>query len=202
MSINKKYDAIYIDMDSVLVENLPAMLELFGVEEYLGNPAWVYVRTWDGMAPLISRILGYKVSEQDFWNKIDEAGEDLWANFPWTWWGKDLYELCQKHTDAVVLMSAPTSHPSSASGKLKWINSQMPHEWRRRYSLSPCKHHMAHPGALLIDDGVHNIEKFQQHGGDTFLWKMPWNCNENAGRWIDGTIIDEMMEKLREKLRV
>jgi 5'(3')-deoxyribonucleotidase len=166
-------------MDGTIVDFVGAALKLWDIDEINGDPAWHHVKTWDYIPKIISEIRGSECTEKEFWDTLDKAGSQFWANLEWLPWGKDLFGLCREHCpDSVVLMTTPSLSPSSASGKIEWINNNMPENMHRRYALSPCKHHMAHPGAFLIDDGPHNYENFTMHDGNAYLWPMPWNNPE------------------------
>lgn len=168
--MSNKLKCIYLDIDGVLANFHGAALALFGVDPKYGNE----ITDWDSMPKVIRKYSDPTITNQDFWNRIDNEGEKFWANLDWMPWGKELLYICL-NTAPTVLMSAPTNHPSSASGKLYWIQNRMPSYWHKRYCLSPCKHHMAHPGALLIDDGEHNIKAFREHGGWACLIPNTWN---------------------------
>ena len=74
-------------------------------------------------------------------------------------------------------MTSPSIVPKSASGKMEWILSNLPTS--DRFAITPCKHHMSHPGALLIDDSVEGCAKFREHGGDAYLFPQPWSDKKN-----------------------
>jgi len=176
--------AIYLDMDGVLVDFVGGCLDLFGVAgtELDGKPIYDCVNGWDMMPKVISRALGKEVSDAEFWQIVGQAGEYFWANLDWTPKGKEILQLCE-HYAPVVLMSAPTNHPSSAAGKMRWIKTNAPTIWKtRRWALTAVKHHFAHPGAILVDDGTHNHRDFKLHGGDCYLVPAPWNCEDFSTR--------------------
>lgn len=169
---------IYLDLDGVLVDFVGAALSLYGVEEIDGKPARECVRAWDGMPATLSRALGHSVTAEDLWTRVAEAGPNLWHELEWLPWGRDLFALCESY-GPTVLMSTPTLTPYVAAGKLMWIHDHMPSGWQARWALTPCKHHMAHPGALLVDDADHNFEKFSAHGGNAFKWPQTWNTRRD-----------------------
>lgn len=168
-----KLKCIYLDMDGVIVDFVGAALALYGVS----SSAQTKITSWDGIPVLLTHALQQQVTDQMFWARIDNAGARFWAKLEWTPWGKKVFDLCCQFAP-VVLMSTPTRHPSSAAGKLEWINANMDHGWTRRFALTPCKHHMAHPGAILIDDYDQNCSMFEEHGGRAFLFPAPWNEKE------------------------
>jgi 5'(3')-deoxyribonucleotidase len=74
----------------------------------------------------------------------------------------------------VCLLSAPSEHPGSATGKIKWIQKHLP-GYRKRYLLGPSKGFVAAPGKILVDDGDHNIADWNKKGGYAVLVPRPWN---------------------------
>ncbi len=170
---------IYLDLDGVIVDLVGGMARLWELPEAQLPELRRRLTDWDAMPAAISALreeagLEGDVTMSRLWNRVARTGRKFWAELEWTPRGQALYELCRA-TAPVVIMSTPTRSPSSAAGKLSWINTKLPQEARRRYALTPCKHHFAHPGALLIDDAPHNVDAFREHGGEAFLWPQPWN---------------------------
>ncbi len=161
--------AIYLDLDGVLVDFVGGVLRAFGYLPELG----ANVRGWDEIPTYLSGLLGQTVTDADMWRRIE--GASFWRSLAWTEHGRDLLEVCDASGLPIVFMSAPCADPYSAAGKLLWLADNVP-DGARRYALTPCKHHMAHRGALLIDDGQHNVEAFREHDGKAFLWPAPWNA--------------------------
>lgn len=171
--------AIYLDMDGVLVDLVRhTYRQIMPLD--LVNKAHDMTIAWDSMHGVISELTGKPFTEKDLFDLWADGGQEFWAEAPWLPHGRALYDLCNSYAP-VVLMSTPTREPSCAAGKMQWISENMPAEQIRRYALSPCKHHMAHPGALLVDDGEHNINAFLEHDGNAFMWPGPWNANGKQG---------------------
>lgn len=165
---NNKPDVIYLDLDGVLVNLVPHIYRLFGLENV--QKGYLETTEWDAMHRVLS------IQENQMWEKINNAGEEFWATAPWTDDGKEIYSLCNRIAPTVI-MSTPTRHPSCAAGKISWINKNLPEV--RRYALTPCKHHFAKRNALLVDDSPSNIKNFKEHGGKTITVKQPWNNGVN-----------------------
>ena len=163
-----RLSAIYLDMDGVLVDFVGGVLREFGCDPKGAKN----VRSWDGIPAEISRQLGRTVSDGEMWGKNEGAA--FWAGLEWLPLGRELLSVCESSGLPVVFMSTPCADPYSAAGKLIWLAKHVP-DGARRYALSPCKHHMAHRGAILIDDGPHNVDRFQAHDGLAFLWPATWN---------------------------
>jgi hypothetical protein len=75
----------------------------------------------------------------------------------------------------VCIATSPTKCPESLAGKLDWIHRVMPPWMHRQYAITPRKHLLARPDALLIDDVEANIERFEAGGGRGVLVPRPWN---------------------------
>lgn len=187
-----KPTAIYLDMDGVICSFVGGVFRLFGHPEIdLGR-----VRRWGDIPRVLTEATGHEVTDAGMWRAIDYAGRGFWAGLEWLPWGRDLVELCQANAP-VVLMTTP-SGPMSAAGKLDWIARELGSEWGKRYALTTCKHHMAHPGALLVDDGQHNVDAFREHGGEVFLWPQSWN--DSRGEALRDPSRGEALMSLRKIL--
>lgn len=188
-----KPSAIYLDMDGVLVDFVGGVMEFYGLNRNLRER----VMSWDGIPALLTELLPNPVTDEQLWSNLESRGRsEFWRNLEWLPWGQELYTICAAFAPT-VLMSTPTHAPSSASGKLEWIRQNIPEEGQRRYSLSPCKHHMAHPGALLVDDSQSNVDKFREHGGDAILIPAPWN---SEARWPEAhEVIDLVLAQFEAR---
>jgi len=117
---------------------------------------------------------GRQYTVPDFWNSI---GRQVWATvpesevFPW------LLEEAARSAgrENVCIATAPTKDPDCLAGKLEWIHRHFPAWMHRQYVLTPRKHFLAQPGAVLIDDNEENIHQFEAHGGMGILVPRPWN---------------------------
>ena len=74
----------------------------------------------------------------------------------------------------ICLLTSPPMTDGSIDGKRDWIKKHM-NRYRRRFLVGPAKEFCAAPDHLLIDDNETNIEKFEEAGGQTFLFPAPWN---------------------------
>jgi 5'(3')-deoxyribonucleotidase len=90
----------------------------------------------------------------------------------------------------VYIATAPIDAPSCASGKMIWIQRNLPQWIHRQFLITPCKFVASHPGALLIDDFEDNIRFFQGRGGSTITVPRPWN--RLRGREPSGHIAMEL----------
>jgi len=182
---------IYLDMDGVLCDMHRHVFRLFDLTAPQIEEACALTDGWDAMPEAINtvRTWGPKVHSHAMWERVSNQGERFWAEMPWTRYGLRILKTCEAFAP-VVLMSTPTNDPASAAGKKAWINRELRTDYR--FALTNCKHHFAHPGAVLVDDAKHNCDKFVEHDGRAFLWPQPWNGTPEA------TLDD--VDKLRECL--
>lgn len=172
-------NAIYVDLDGTLVDLVRHTYRRV-LPEQLIDRAHAMTTAWDSMHGVITELTGKPFTDADLHRLWADGGQEFWATVPWLPHGRALFDLCAAYAP-VVIMTTPTWEPSCSAGKVQWITESLPKDNQRRYALSPCKHHMAHPGALLVDDGEHNIDAFLKHGGNGFLWPGPWNSNGKQG---------------------
>lgn len=180
--------AVYLDLDGVLVDLVRHTYRTVGIPEERIDACFEATDAWDAIDKVIRDVLDPDFTVDDLYALWARGGQEFWASVPWTSHGKALYDLCSRYAP-VVLMTTPTIEPSCAAGKMAWIQRNLPKDDQRRYALSPCKHHMAHPGALLIDDGPHNTSRFEEHDGSAILWPGPWNATGQAGMSHDEAMV-------------
>lgn len=114
------------------------------------------------------------ISPSEFWANIDEYGEAFWSTmdkYPWT---DGLIDFLM-FTDHLYLCTSPSQSPSCLSGKMKWIQKNLPSELHRKFFITPHKEHLAGPARILIDDSERNVEKFRRAGGKAILFPQNWN---------------------------
>jgi 5'(3')-deoxyribonucleotidase len=156
---------ILIDLDGVVTDFVKGAAKLFQLEHD------ELLKQWIPGCYEMEKTLG--ISTSKFFGKIEEAGEDFWANLEPFEYGIELFEFCQKLAPTCFL-SSPTLHPSCLSGKLKWMKKHFGSNFRE-YVLTPRKEKCARHDSLLVDDYVNNVDKFRQHGGNAILWPMITN---------------------------
>lgn len=182
--------AIYLDLDGVLVDFMGGVARLAGVDV---EPFYSSRNThWWGVMDILKEQTGRDWSKEDFWGLIEDAGHDFWAGLEKYPWADELYDLCREMAPTVI-MTSPGLHPSSASGKMEWIRDNLTDV--RRFAITPCKHHMSHPGALLIDDAPPNFKLFTEHGGVCYLFPQPWNDVEG---WRDRDRLGEIRSLIEQ----
>lgn len=155
--------AISLDVDEVLADWVTPTLGLLGYDS-----AEVF-RRWDAMHPRpwdLFEVIGRNPHEA--WARIDDAGADFWANLRLFTWAADLLDVCHGFAPT-ILVTSPSLHESSHSGKRLWMQRHFGHYFRD-YLIGPPKAHCAHPGALLIDDSPKNCEAFRKRGVHAILF--------------------------------
>ena len=176
---------IFLDMDGVLSDLTSKALELFRVEE--GTES--FLRRWRKEHPgdyqLSARIheampekkRPETLSDDDFWDQINQRGFDFWFRMPRYKWTLDLWRGCRAIAgDQVFVASAPTRGNDSPGGKAAWLREVFS-IGPNRYMLGARKDLFAAPDRVLVDDNDENVEAFRKAGGHAILFPGPWNSN-------------------------
>lgn len=150
---------ILLDMDGVLAQFAESANKLF--PEPLAE-----ITEWD-----MCNQLG--ISHDEFWERIEQEGEDFWANLPDYPWAEELWGTL-RDTAPVILSSSPSRCPKCCSGKRRWIINRFGANYKN-YMLGSQKWMLAKPDRVLIDDNENNISAFRKHGGEGILFPQIWN---------------------------
>lgn len=109
-----------------------------------------------------------KYGTKEFWKLITKQGKDFWVNLEWMPDGKILWNYIKKYNP--ILLTAPSSHPSSHEGKIEWRNRVLPstdmiitHRKNKQLYSGPEK--------ILIDDNIKTYEEWNSKGGIAILHK-------------------------------
>lgn len=180
------FDSIYLDLDGVLVDLHTAMARRVGVDAALMYGP--LNNHWGALPEVFEHATGEEWDQERIGGLFEEWGHDFWARLPKYPWCDELYELCRS-TAPTVIMTSPGQVPSSASGKMQWIRDNLPDV--ERFAITPCKHELAHPNTLLIDDSTEFCEKFTAHGGIAYLFPQPWS--DPAG-WAERDALAEIRD--------
>lgn len=97
---------------------------------------------------------------------LDRFGSDFWNELDWLPWGKDLLSYC-KSLAPTLICTACTDHPSSAYGKIQWLNREV---GDRNYIITGAKHALANHNTILVDDREKFIERYVSAGGPAILF--------------------------------
>ena len=107
------------------------------------------------------------LDEEEYWPKIAKQGQQWWANLDLLPWAKDLWDELNKLSDEVCFLTSPSSEPDCASGKVEWIKK---HFDTKSFLIGSKKYLCANLNTILIDDSKKKIDKFEEYGGNVFLW--------------------------------
>lgn len=179
---------IFLDLDGVLADFIKGMANLFEKDyKYLTD-------NWKFASSKCEEVLG--ISREEFYDKIEEAGEAYWENlelFPHT---MSLYNIC-KDIAPTYFLTKPIFHPSCVSGKLKWIYKHFGHG-SQNYIFAIDKFLCARPGHILIDDLEKNVDKFREHGGSAILFPTITNIRYKERHNAFNIVIEELYEITKE----
>lgn len=132
---------IYCDLDGVLTNFDKAYFELTGMR---------------------ANVAKDKLSPQEFWFPISNAGRDWWANLEWMPDGKQLWSYIKGYKP--FLLSAPSKERSSKVGKRQWVNNNIS-DPNLIITASWNKQKYSGPTNILIDDTKKNIDDWISKGG-------------------------------------
>lgn len=157
---------IFLDIDGVLADFFSGSVCMLGLDpqellKKLPAGCWNY-----------NRFIG--IPDSDFYGQIDKAGASFWINLPIFPDAKKLYDICRIGAKTIFL-SHPQPEPSSAAGKVEWIQRFVGSKLFSDFILTKHKRYFAKPNHLLIDDSDDNIDMFQKYGGSTILYPRKWN---------------------------
>ena len=162
---------IFLDVDEVLADWSGAALRLFGLE------AEPFLARWFAEAPEQWNLFGapgFPHAPDEAWRIIDAAGARFWAEIEPRPWAHDLLAACRELAPT-LLLTRPSEHPSSAMGKLEWMQAQFGGRAFHDYLIGPPKYALAQPGAILIDDHPANCAAFVEHGGEAIVFPAVGN---------------------------
>jgi 5'(3')-deoxyribonucleotidase len=176
---------IFLDMDGVLADFIGSALRVHGREDLLRSGDPIPYETWNSIG----------ITEAEFWGRIDECGISFWADLEPYPWAAKLVEMAIAADEVIVATSPSESHYSDAGKKL-WLQRNFRGVLRRKYMMGEHKHLFGHcPGAVLIDDNDHNIDRFSNCGGYGLIVPQPWNSFHMVAK-----LPDEKLSWIREGL--
>jgi hypothetical protein len=100
----------------------------------------------------------------EFWEPINKAGAEWWANLDWMSDGQTLWSYIKKYKP--YILSAPSWDPSSRVGKEAWCRMNIPNQYKKLL-LYPRnqKQLFAAEDKILIDDMEQTINEWNKSGG-------------------------------------
>lgn len=171
----KQWELVAVDMDGVLADFISAAMRVNGGSYHEDT----YPRgLWD-----VESHLG--VSRQQFWRTID-ATPYFWERLQPYPWLRRVMELALAWGEEVIVLSTPSIHPASRSGKTQWFYEHirtldLPGIEAVDLHLGAKKKWLSGEGRLLIDDQDSqpgkpgNCEQWRERGGCAILFPQPWN---------------------------
>ncbi len=163
---------VCFDMDEVLTDFIGAAAKLHEITreelEEVRVPG-----EWSIEKPIGTIKNDPTFDTNDFWNPIHEAGEDFWYylnKLPWFDDVKRLMEDCHLAGGDFRIVTSPSKHPSSYSGKVRWLKTKFGMGFDK-FHITPHKEDLAtYTSTVLIDDREENIYKFTKAGGQGILF--------------------------------
>lgn len=178
----------FLDLDGVLADFPRAAIRAHGCDPdsiyRVGSPGPMHIHE------------ALEMSAEEFWAPLNKA--EFWEEIPPTPEAADIARFAREYyEDEVYIASSPSLDPTCMVGKVRWIERHFP-KLRRRWFMTPNKHLLAKPGAMLIDDFDSNCDKFRDLGGRCFLVARPWNSMHRAEPRIvnDLVFLLETMKKM------
>ena len=161
---------VFLDMDGVLCDFCSAAFAVNGAEY---DPNDYPKGTWN-----LEEVLG--VTKEELWHNIDSCGVGFWMTLrPYAWTKAFVHGLLEL-TDDIVISTSPSRSPNCYAGKRIWLDQCR--TWCPELSKMPVmmgshKYLLANPNRILIDDGLHNIDKWRICGGKAIVFQQPWNTD-------------------------
>lgn len=172
---------ICFDLDGVKADFVKGAVDLIKDD----HPEWIEgVGAWGETMP--SDI------KSEIWKRIDAAGESFWVNLPLLPWAKRVYNEAKQLGAEVIFLTSSSSHASSGSGKILWMQKHFGGFACRNYLIGPRKEFCATPATILVDDNDHKIDPFREAGGYGVLVPQEWNTNRHLIPEREEYVVREM----------
>ena len=129
--------------------------------------------------------------EDKMWEEIDKKGSEWWEDMELFPWSRTLRNKLKKE-GKVCLLTSPPRNPEATVGKINWIKKHF--KDTNNFLIGKNKYFCASPKSILIDDSEKKINKFEEAGGNIFLWP-------NSLEILDGKVkIEELYKEVMEKI--
>ena len=180
---------IYLDLDNVLNTLAPYILHTMGCPIASNSYAKYPSEFGYAIVDTTNHMLHANYTPEEFWAAVPQH---IWAIVPRTPFFHELIELCRRAVGMqnVYIATSPTNEPACAAGKIEWMQEYLPPWLHRQFFITPCKHLLASPQSLLIDDCENNVVRFADYGGKVILVPRPWNVHRKSNSFDH--IIDRM----------
>lgn len=176
---------ILLDCDGVLADFIGSAAMACGRAREEGHE----IDRWNGFED-------WGLNEVGFWSKIDAEGELFWSNMRLLPWAAEVYDICCRAADQVVIVTSPPRAAHAWSGRVQFIQRHFGGLGFRDFSLTPSglKHLLAAPGRLLLDDSETNVSQFKAAGGEALIFPQNWNCGRG--------MIDSRLDFVRRNIQL
>ncbi len=184
---------IMIDLDGVLVNFLGGLHKALGVPYDINN--YPYEK---GKWNMLTDIKRFDDIPATFEQCNDCCTANFWDNLEWVHDGRNILRVIMNTfgLEKVYLLTTPMPNLESASGKMMWVNGNLPICLKRTIITQAPKHLLARPDTLLIDDKDENVDGFCKAGGKAFLVPRPWNrAHINADRTVQ--MLEEFLGRIK-----
>ncbi len=172
-------DTVFVDLDGVLVDFVDSARRALiakGVIEPISHEDMM--AKWPRGNFEFHDV--FNVPEGKVWGALDRLGEDFWAEMEPTADFRELWSMLsipfRSDNGHIVVCTSPSKDPGSAAGKIRWMERHISKGFRA-FIVTPVKHMLARPGAVLVDDSDEKVNKFREHGGQAILVPRLWNSD-------------------------
>jgi len=177
--MTNKYDTIFLDQDGVLTHFAKNAVEVTNAHMLSKGVPTVtmkrMVETADWNMPGL-----WGLTDKEWW-KILDAEKTFWLDLEPFEWAKKLYKELQKHTDNLIILTAPPDTNSEAcSHKRMWLKKHIGIE-SENIIVAKKKYVLSRPGTLLIDDNAKNVRDFttvKRPKGAGVVVPSDWNTSD------------------------
>lgn len=153
---------ILLDLDEVLCDFIGGAVSLWDRSIQDVQAHWT-LGDWN-VLPALGLSLGYPLSTEEFWKRIDQHGSYFWHSLTPHRWVNPLIKLVESLTKDWHVVSSPSWSVDSYVGKVQWLKTQFGRSFTR-FAITPHKEIFANPKTILIDDRDKNVQDFRKAGG-------------------------------------
>lgn len=185
-------NTVFLDVDGVICNFLGGLHKALGVPYSYEN--YLYKK---GKWNMLTDIKGFDDIPATFEQCNDCCTTSFWKYLEWMHDGRDILRaiMDKPGLDKVYLLTTPMPNLESASGKMMWVNGNLPIYLKRTIITQAPKHLLARPDTLLIDDKDENVDGFREAGGKAHLICRPWNRGHlNTNKTVQ--MLQEFLERI------
>lgn len=171
----KTPETLFVDVDGVLYSFVTSALSLMGLDPDTYFHQLVH---WNAITDVVERELG--ISEQEFWQTIQDQGPCFWRYMPKTAYFDKMVELMEAARGAgveVFILTSPLKSAANCEARTAALKANLP-SWvyeERRIIFAHHKYLLAGENRVIFDDRSRNLELWEEHGGLAIRVSRPWN---------------------------